>query len=272
MNKNAKPIEHEELRKWFSGSKALDAEGYPLVLYHGTSADISEFDAQKVGSKHVDLEVGEAYFFTTCTQTASWYAIDAGEQSNGGANVMPVYLSLQNPLIVDFQEEGIEYLAEDIERAKAGGHDGLIALNYNDGTVSDHYIAFKPQQIQSAIGAKLFPKEPHPSVAPNPMESIMMNTMQDKQNMANQAFEHYDFGEEIEIIATEGWDTSDPGDFIRVAYAINTEEQNEDSEKISFHVRFNEADLVEDVYALECRTGNEIGHYPTPKRTNQPSL
>lgn len=272
MKKNAVHFERGSFQSWFDGSKAVDAQGRPLVVYHGTAADIKAFDAQMVGSKHVDLEVGEAYFFTTCTKTASWYAADSGKQKNGGANVMPVYLNLQNPLIVDFQEEGIEYLAEDIERAKANGYDGLIAINYNDGTVSDHYIAFSPSQIKSAIGATVFLNESNLLVDQSPMETIMKKSLQEKQLVANQAFENYEFGDGLEIVGTDGWDTTDPQDFIRVAYARNTDNPNKDSEKISFHVRFDQADLVEDVYALECKHGTEIGHYPTRKSTNQPGM
>lgn len=137
---------------WFQGSKVVSIQHEPLLVYHGTSSDIDQFSASCVGSRHVDLEVGECYYFTDDHRTAIWYAKSASKQSKDGGHVMPVYLSLKNPLIVDFQETGIETLAEDIEEAKSNGHDGLISLNYDDGGVSNHYIAFSPNQIKSAIG------------------------------------------------------------------------------------------------------------------------
>lgn len=147
---NGCPI-RENFAKWFAASKAI-RDGLPLVVYHGTSGDFAEFDPTKVGSRHVDVESGTAFFFSDDPKTADYYAKSAGKQSKGGAHVRPVFLSLQNPLISDFQGEGLEYLAEDIEKAKLNGNDGLIALNYNDGRISTHYIAFHPDQIKSAIG------------------------------------------------------------------------------------------------------------------------
>lgn len=137
---------------WFDGSRVTEADGTPKVLFHGTAADLREFNPAKVGSRHVDLEIGEAYYFTDDINTANWYAQDSHEHLQGGANVMPVFLRMNNPLIVDFQGTGIETLGEDLERAKRQGHDGLIAHNYDDGGVADHYIAFSASQIKSAIG------------------------------------------------------------------------------------------------------------------------
>lgn len=33
---------------WFAGSKVVDAEGRPLVVYHGTTSAITEFDDREV--------------------------------------------------------------------------------------------------------------------------------------------------------------------------------------------------------------------------------
>jgi hypothetical protein len=143
----------ENFQAWFSESKVVHwRTGEPLVVYHGTSADIRAFDPAKTGSVHFDLEAGPVFFFTDDLPTANWYAKDASKKSKGGANLIPVFLSLQNPLVVDFQGEGLEYLAEEIQNARDKGCDGLIARNYDDGGVADHYIAFHPEQIKSALG------------------------------------------------------------------------------------------------------------------------
>ena len=61
---------------------------------------------------------------------------------------------------MDFQGAGIEYLAEDIERAKAEGHDGFVALDYDDGGCANHYMAFHACQIKSVTGnSGLFDRE-----------------------------------------------------------------------------------------------------------------
>jgi hypothetical protein len=159
-----------EFKRWFRQSKVVDAEGLPRVVYHGTSADITEFCPKKVGSRHIDVmrDLSDAdmdptaFYFTSDMEAANWYAKDSAEQDKGEANVLHVYLSMQNPLVVDFQGTGIEFLAEELELAKSGGYDGLIAENFDDGGVADHYIVFSPEQIKSATGnlGTFFPDSP----------------------------------------------------------------------------------------------------------------
>jgi hypothetical protein len=165
QNSRGRPIHPSEdalesFWEWFGSSCVTDSSGRPEVVYHGTGSDIHAFDVKKVGSKHADVldeagltgEVdGALFYFTDDIATAEWYALDS-DGGSGGANIMPVYLSLNNPLIVNFRGEGREYLADEIVKAKEGGHDGVIALNFDDGAVSTHYIAFDPAQIKSAIG------------------------------------------------------------------------------------------------------------------------
>lgn len=83
------------------------------------------------------------------------------ENRTTGANVMPVYLSIQNPFVADaggllFNESKQR---EVIRRARAGGHDGVIIKNTDDapnvmlaGHPSDVYVVFDPTQIKSATG------------------------------------------------------------------------------------------------------------------------
>lgn len=137
---------------WIAGTKVTNLAGQPQIVFHGTADDFSEFSGVHQGKRHVDLEIGDAFFFTDDVKTANWYAKSAAKAAGGtGANVIPVYLAMPNPMIVDFQGTGIETLAEDIEQAKKLGYDGLIARNYDDGSVSDHFIAFHPGQIRPAL-------------------------------------------------------------------------------------------------------------------------
>lgn len=154
QRKSGQPLANPRFAQWFHGSRVVDYRtNEPLVVYHGTGAAFNAFDYQgPERAAHYDLEVGPTFYFSDDPETASWYANDCAEQGRGAASVMPVYLSIRNPLVVDFHGEGIEYLAEEIEKAKKFGHDGLIARNYCDGTVSDHYVVFEPGQIKSAVG------------------------------------------------------------------------------------------------------------------------
>lgn len=94
-NSNGKPIAHspEALQNfwtWFKGSKVVDSQGRPLVMYHGTGADFAKF-----GYEFADegaSAYGMGFYFTSAPHTASGYA--AGEYPN----VMPVYLNIKKPL------------------------------------------------------------------------------------------------------------------------------------------------------------------------------
>jgi hypothetical protein len=123
----------EELgfKKWFDGSKIVDKQGKPLVVYHGTQAD---FDSFQPGAFNNGL------FFSPSPDTASKYA---GERE--GANVMPVYLSMKRPRLV----EKADYDAAALRQAKAAGYDGVVV---RDGTKVDIIVAFDPKQVKSASG------------------------------------------------------------------------------------------------------------------------
>ncbi len=115
-------------------SKVVDsATGEPLVVYHGTGADFSVFDGKKSGSHTREVDARKGFFLSSSPEIASEYAEEAG--ANGGANIMPAYVSLQNPLVID--EGGRNYdpirFNDYIVRAKEQGHDGVLPRNTGDG-------------------------------------------------------------------------------------------------------------------------------------------
>jgi hypothetical protein len=71
-----------------------------------------------------------------------------------GPNVMPVYLSMQNPLIHDMGGRGYRDVSYSdlITKAKRGRREGLIIRNTSDPYADDIYVAFEPTQIKSATG------------------------------------------------------------------------------------------------------------------------
>lgn len=81
-----------------------------------------------------------------------------------GANVIPVYLSLQNPMVVDYQ--GSEYrertFASVMKEAKELGHDGVIFRNAEDSMkidyaeITDIYAVFDNTQIKSVFNKGAF--------------------------------------------------------------------------------------------------------------------
>ena len=81
-----------------------------------------------------------------------------------------------------------------------------------------------------------------------------------QEKLADDEFEHYDFGEGVQVCASDNWDKNDAHDFTKIVYVrFDDDAPNEDSERVSFHVRFAPDGSVNDVYGLLMRNGSEIG-------------
>lgn len=200
--------------RWFGNSKVVDEQGRPLVVYHGTPADISAFEPTRAGE--YGARFADAVFFSSDPAVAGAYSIrlkanedvasyqaewdklaekranivKAGgirsEQFNTirkemdgiaakqkaarrsvleysapskGANVIPAYLRIKDPLVVDGKGKfWSEINGDAISRAISRGHDGVIITNVIDSASEDTsypadvYVVFSPEQIKSAVG------------------------------------------------------------------------------------------------------------------------
>ena len=177
--RNPSQTETPAFKKWFGRSKAVDAAGQPLVVYHGSSATFDTFRRPDIAAILADEDADEdeqnqgmGIYFTDNAENAATY----------GREVYPVYLRMLKPLIVDAQGEnwsyvpfkGSFYYADDIVGlAEEKGHDGVVFLNIydtnsGDGILSNTYIVFDPKQIKSATGnAGTFDPD-DPSIYRNP--------------------------------------------------------------------------------------------------------
>jgi len=168
-NSNGRPIHptKEGIRnfwRWFGDSKIVDAQGRPLVVYHGTAENFTAFDPGTQGSNYRSTGGQKGFFFTSSPGTASVYAekpasayLDPADPENadfgeGTANIMPVYLSLQRPLMVSTKQGADKYFDYNREklyaRAEKAGADGILV----NGSNRMLYVAFRPTQIKSAVG------------------------------------------------------------------------------------------------------------------------
>lgn len=189
-DKNGKAdINSPEFKKWFGNSKVVDENGAPLVVYHGTNAkNIQQFDKNKASNVYGSRN---GFFFAKREQDAGY-----------GHTVMPVYLSMQNPYVVDVAQE-LSQLDYDIKteraEAEAAGYpisrwegkgseefeanDSATAYlddNYEeifsranegnyDGVIvkgvdgSETYVAFEPTQIKSVYNKGTF-DEKNPNI------------------------------------------------------------------------------------------------------------
>jgi len=170
-----------KFKEWFGGSKVVDEAGEPLVVYHGTTGDFDAFDRKFLNEATGDVDVAEGFYFTSKPKVASTYAESYGGREfkearrkgadvpnvqssvTSGANVMPVYLSIENPRVIEFDPEAfftpldpnITDMADEFAKARRTGHDGVIFKNVQDdpasNTISDVYIPFHSGAIKSAI-------------------------------------------------------------------------------------------------------------------------
>ena len=162
--------------QWFKGSKVVDADGKPLVVYHGTANSFKAFAAHSYTERQGFYFTSEPEFASDFAETsADGVRYDKNEDAQG-PNVMPVYLSLQNP--VDTRSGWPAKVAKQLEdvintewlttlpqsdfwlamdgddgaaiksKLESLGYDGLIATEVGVPV----YVAFKPAQIKSATG------------------------------------------------------------------------------------------------------------------------
>lgn len=138
-------------KKWFGESKVVDEKGEPLVVYHATTRDFSQFDRSKKSElfNYGDKDSG-GHFFSTENQSIDYYTSKSNGKPEEGANVIPVYLNIKNP--VEISTTGsLESQAKLLHDAEAAGHDGAL-LNGNE------WVAFKPEQIKSVHNEGTFDK------------------------------------------------------------------------------------------------------------------
>ena len=120
-------IESKAFVQWFGdwrkgdGSKVVDADGKPLVVYHGTGTTIEEFKPEFTGQGND--QYGSGFYFTTSRETAEHYtgATLNGQPKLGGSdnpNVIPVFLNIRNPIVVNARETPNLYNF-DVSTAKA---------------------------------------------------------------------------------------------------------------------------------------------------------
>lgn len=172
-------VETPEFKKWFGNSKVVDETGEPLKVYHGTlnrtinpegkHVDFTEFK-NRAFNRNLD-----GFFFSDNPDIASEYAgVDKKEDyiAPGGV-VKPVFVKLENPLIVDRKGQSFQGQNKYIKEAQDAGNDGLIFKNVMDmgsDKPQTQYVAFRPEQIKSAIGnsGAFDPNNPSIIAAPTP--------------------------------------------------------------------------------------------------------
>jgi len=143
-------IKSEAFERWFQQSAIVKPDGSPLVVYHGTGSDFSRFDAERLGSATGGTDAKLGFFFAMDPAVADEFAWKDGERGN----IMPVYLSMQNPYCTDFTvtPSSTVAFAKIIADARQQGYDGVAAFGEFLGKETSVFVAFESEQIKSALG------------------------------------------------------------------------------------------------------------------------
>ncbi|MFA5401812.1 MAG: hypothetical protein WC359_15275, partial [Dehalococcoidia bacterium] len=156
----------------------MDKEGKPLVAYHGTVGDFTTFAPggnkpsvqqwETAGrSRSMIGESGRAFFFST--KPTDIPAAHHYSDTKPGANIMPVYLSVQNPLIFDSDTKdwAIEVIGEGnkefpllvtdeaYRNLQHNGYDGVFVYHEKasaEWRLPDEIVVLSNKQIKSATG------------------------------------------------------------------------------------------------------------------------
>ena len=136
-------------REWFGDSKVVDENGDPLVVYHGTNAEMIEaFDLDRQGQTDKGW-LGVGMYFTPYSDAAAAY----------GKVTMPVFLSIKNPYRFPAEVNPVKFVndkggpAAFTDWVKAQGHDGIVS-----DSVLVQIVAFEPTQIKSTFNRGTFDK------------------------------------------------------------------------------------------------------------------
>ncbi len=136
-----------QFKRWFGdwqndpehASKVVDAEGKPLVVYHGTDAEFDTFHSKD----------GTFWFSAEAD-----YAEEMAHE-RGGTRIVQAYLDMKNPYYATLEPGRFTdptFENPIIQAARDGGHDGVIlrADTDNELLADTFYIVFEPTQIKSA--------------------------------------------------------------------------------------------------------------------------
>ncbi|GAB2531913.1 PLxRFG domain-containing protein [Simplicispira piscis] len=134
-------------QNWFGSSKAVDDAGQPLRVFHGTGGDFSAFSRDRAGAATGAANTGMGFFFTDNAEVAGNYA----RMSRDAQAIMPVYLSLQNPVRLEAKNmmEADKLLMSGLKPENDGA---IIRVAMRDGGTQTVYMARQPGQIKSATG------------------------------------------------------------------------------------------------------------------------
>jgi hypothetical protein len=149
-----RPGHEKQFNEWFRDSKAVDAEGKPLTVYHGSpEPGFNEFKHAKRGSNTGVPDSRFGFHFSSDPRYANEFTYKSGDMVGA---VKPAHISVKNPL--EYDMAGTPYSPSRqlavMKQAEAAGHDGVVFRNKLGlrNELFDEWVPFHPSQIKSATG------------------------------------------------------------------------------------------------------------------------
>lgn len=128
-----------QFKRWFGKSK-MRSGGKPIKFYHGTNADFTIFNTDKIGKSK-----GQGTVTHSTAELGHFFTADKGTADSYGTNTHEVYLAIQNPYVVssDILDKNMgDDTASFVKRIKAKGYDGIYVKD------AKYAIAFESNQIK----------------------------------------------------------------------------------------------------------------------------
>ena len=108
--------------KGFEGTKAVDAEGRPQVVYHGTDKDFNAFEMQRPTKRWTTFSENNV------TSQGAFFSPDPADASGYGKRVIASYLNIKNPLVDPSAITASSRNPEEKSRAEKGWSDAEYIL------------------------------------------------------------------------------------------------------------------------------------------------
>lgn len=140
--------ESDAFKAWFGGSKVVNDDGSPRVVYHGTAADFEAFSPSKIGTGGDSGFLGSGFYFGNNSYIARSYSM---MRAGGNERVIEAYLSLQNPFMWGAKGLGVRGFVQEGDRLPDAIHDEVVRRTGITGRVRGDDIAFAEKQASRAV-------------------------------------------------------------------------------------------------------------------------
>ena len=144
-------------KNWFGKSKMKNADGTPMVAYHGTTASFDRFDLDNPNKYDMGF-LGKGIYLTLNEGHAKRYARQKSVRTNAKEAdrvVMPLYVRLENPYRETdrktkqrIKEGGIAARDNYKNKLISEGHDGVLMVNPTTNEITE-VVVFDPNAVKS---------------------------------------------------------------------------------------------------------------------------